>query len=115
MFFQLFFKTILLDVLRFPLWWYSHGALDVFRWAWRALQAHEAAIGVRIWIKNLFVPMYGQYDWQGRLISFLFRVLLSFVRVAWLLVWVGIIVALVTLYLAWPIGAVVGLVRVLIV
>lgn len=83
------------------------------RSAWRALAAREAAIGVRIWVKNLFVPMYGQYNWQGRIISFVFRVVLSLVRIVWLLVWVGIISALVLLYLVWPIAALVLFVRVL--
>ena len=30
-------------------------------------------MGVLLWLKNLFVPMFGQHDWQGRLVSFLIR------------------------------------------
>jgi len=26
-----------------------------------------------VWIKNIFTPMYGQTDWQGKLISFFMR------------------------------------------
>jgi len=26
-----------------------------------------------LWLKNLLVPMFGQYDWQGRLVSFFMR------------------------------------------
>jgi len=30
-------------------------------------------VGLRVWLKNLFAPMFGQTDWQGRLISFFMR------------------------------------------
>jgi len=37
------------------------------------LRRGNAALGVLLWLKNLFVPMFGQHDWQGRLVSFLIR------------------------------------------
>lgn len=40
----------------------------------RELQYRVRAYAFAVWIKNLFVPMYGQYDWTGRIISFFMRV-----------------------------------------
>ncbi|MBI4262681.1 hypothetical protein HY624_04105 [Candidatus Uhrbacteria bacterium] len=112
MFFQLFFKNIILDFLYFPVWWYTRGFVDVLRWAGNSVQARESAIGIRIWIANLFVPMYGQSDWQGRSISFVFRVLILLVRSFLFFLWVFIICALVLAYLVWPIGAAFGFITV---
>jgi len=39
-------------------------------------------MGLGVWIKNLFVPMFQQYDWQGRIISFfmrLFQIIFRFI------------------------------------
>ncbi len=34
---------------------------------------YRAYLGVGVWIKNIFVPMYGSYDFAGRFISFFVR------------------------------------------
>ncbi len=112
MFFQLIFRNIILDFLYFPLWWYTRGFVDVLRWAGKSVQARESAIGIRIWIANLFVPMYGQSDWQGRIISFIFRIGILLVRSFLFFLWVFMILALVLTYLSWPIGAFFGFSRV---
>ena len=75
------------DVLYWPLWWYSKGlykawifclnnALDLY---------HNLAVGV--WAKNLFVPMFGQYDWEGRIISFFVRLFQIVIRSIVLIIW----------------------------
>ncbi len=66
-------KEIVGDILYFPIWWYSVGLkkrLDGF--VDTARQANQE-FALSIWVKNLFVPMYGQSDWQGRLVSFFMR------------------------------------------
>jgi hypothetical protein len=62
------------SVLRFPMWWYSDGLLRLAKWVVRKLNYRWRAYSFVIWIRNLFVPMYGQYDWSGRLVSFIMRV-----------------------------------------
>jgi hypothetical protein len=62
------------SVLRFPMWWYSDGLLKLSRWIVRQIQYRLRAYSFVIWIQNLFVPMYGQYDWSGRLVSFVMRI-----------------------------------------
>jgi len=61
------------EILYFPLWWYTVGfwrfVLKVFNF-WRNQQA---SLGFWVWLKNIFVPMYGQTDFAGRSISFIIR------------------------------------------
>ena len=61
------------SVLWFPVWWYTIGLRKVALNSWRALQYRAVSYGLRIWIKNFFVPMYGQYDLPGRLVSVFMR------------------------------------------
>ncbi len=61
------------SVLRFPMWWYSDGLLLLAKWVVRQLNYRWRAYSFAIWIHNLFVPMYGQYDWSGRIVSVAMR------------------------------------------
>lgn len=108
MFLKLFFTTIILDFLRFPIWWYTEGIRSVGAWAAGSIRRRETAVGLWVWAKNIFVPMYGQRDWQGRLVSFLFRVVFLVVRLFLMLGWVIWILTLTLAYCLWPIGAIAG-------
>lgn len=70
-------KYLILDVfgsvVRFPFWWYAKGLRLVAVKALLALQYRIQKYGLSVWIKNFFVPMYGQRDISGRLISVLMR------------------------------------------
>lgn len=61
------------DVLTFPLWWYSRGLREFFFILARMVRRTNESLGVSLWLSNLFTPMYGQRDWQGRIISFFMR------------------------------------------
>jgi len=73
-FLKIIFIDTIKDVLYFPIWWYSQGLILTFRWMAGEIIATEKMIGVGIWIKNIFVPMFGQRDIQGRVVSFFMRV-----------------------------------------
>lgn len=62
--------------LYFPLWWYTAGALRTARYCGRTLRDQAASFGVAVWLKNLFTPMYGLRDIQGRIISFFMRLMI---------------------------------------
>ncbi|MBU1349143.1 hypothetical protein KJ781_03695 [Patescibacteria group bacterium] len=72
-------KLLIVDlfgsVAWFPVWWYTKGLERVFVWVRRSLQYRAASYAFRIWIKNMLVPMYGQYDWTGRLVSVFMRII----------------------------------------
>ncbi len=68
------FSETIGSVLRFPLWWYTDGLAKLGAWIVRELKYRWKAYAFAIWIQNMFVPMYGQYDWSGRLVSFIMRI-----------------------------------------
>lgn len=95
------------DTLRFPLWWYKDGLLlattTIYRWAF---DWHNR-LGVGIWIKNWFKPMYAQYDWQGRLISLFFRSLMIIWKSILFLLGLLVFLFIYLLYLVAPLVAII--------
>ena len=78
---------IFLEIAYFPIWWYSVGLVETGKKLWSFLLNQEKALGFSIWCKNIFVPMYGQYDWAGRLISFFIRLVQIVFRGLILIFW----------------------------
>lgn len=64
------FSQLFLDVVRFPMWWYTSGLLWVLRSIAVSLEDLIQALSLRILLKNLLTPMYGDYTKSGRIISF---------------------------------------------
>lgn len=55
-----------------------------------------------LWLKNIFVPMYGQTDWQGRIMSFFMRFVNVVGRGIGLAIYSVVIILLFFLWLAFP-------------
>ncbi|KKU13737.1 MAG: hypothetical protein UX17_C0010G0004 [Parcubacteria group bacterium GW2011_GWC2_45_7] len=96
-------RTVLLNVVAdffyFPIWWYAGGLKKQLTGILGSFLARQDALALDIWIKNIATPMYGQYDIQGRIISFIMRlaqiigrlfilIVWGVLLVAWLIVWV---------------------------
>lgn len=92
----------ILDVIYFPVWWYTRGFFKVLVWAKHFLGARLRGSGLVVWLKNIFTPMYGQRDWAGLLISFITRVLQIIYRSVLMVIWLAYTVALICLWLAAP-------------
>ncbi len=73
--FKLFTWDLVQDVFRFPIWWYTDGLVMMWNKTFGAVMRWQYRLGIGIWLKNWFKPMYAQYDWQGRILSFFFRTL----------------------------------------
>lgn len=95
--------TMVGDLVYFPVWWYSTGLGEAASFALRALRGYSRTLGLSVWVQNLFVPMYGQNDWQSRIISFFMRLVQIIGRVIILAVWSLMILSLLTLYVAAPV------------
>jgi len=89
------------SLLYFPVWWYTAGAFRVAAYGFRTLRNAGRGFGVSVWFKNLFRPMFGQYDFAGRIISFVMRLvmilyysvvllLLAVLMAALFLFWLGL-------------------------
>ncbi|MCR4278948.1 MAG: hypothetical protein NUV81_03550 [bacterium] len=92
------------SIVWFPAWWYTTGLRQLLQWVGRSLRYRVRAYGFSIWIKNFFVPMYGQYDISGRLISVLMRFVVLIGRSIALLVEAIIYLGAVFLWLVSPIA-----------
>lgn len=101
--FQRILLEALLDVLYFPLWWYTGGVNYAGGRLWQLLKNGNRTLAPGLWLKNILVPMYGQFDWQGRLISFFMRLAQIIGRGFALLVWAIVCAVLFLLWLAWPV------------
>lgn len=93
---KLLFIDLVGSVVWFPVWWYTIGLRKVVDAALRAIRYRVQSYALRIWIRNFFVPMYGQYDWTGRLVSILMR----------FMVLIGRCVALIVEALAYCVGVI---------
>jgi hypothetical protein len=87
------FIEIIMDIMYFPVWWYTRGAFLFTKKILNFLGNKQKSLALLVWIKNLHKPMYGQYDWQGMLISFFMRlvqiIFRSFVMIFWLIIAFG--------------------------
>lgn len=90
------------DVLYFPVWWYNEGLKKTAKFCLNQIRDMEKSLALRVWLANFFVPMYGQYDWQGRIISVFMRFIQIIYRILVIIFWSILIVLLFLIYLILP-------------
>ena len=112
--FQRIFIEAIFDVIYFPVWWYTGGAKHALVWCFGAFRSGNAVLAPGLWLKNIFVPMFGQYDIQGRIISFFMRLFQVIGRGIALVVWLAVCLALFGAWLVLPVLVVLGAVSSLI-
>jgi len=105
-----FFLDFFGSLLRWPVWWYSSGLVYVVKQLVLGIQGYAKSLAVGVWIKNLFVPMFGQNDWQSRLISFGMRVFQIIARSIFVMLWSVLMMIVFLIYIILPIFAVTGLI-----
>ncbi len=91
------------DVLYWPIWWYSKGLAKTGLFCLEKIKDQFEALALGVWLKNLFIPMFGQYDWEGRLISFFMRTIQIIARLIILFIWSILILAIFLIWLLLPI------------
>ena len=99
-------KDLVGSILYWPIWWYTKGFILAAKTLFNQIKEQERRIGLRSWLANLFKPMYGQYDWQGRLISFFMRLVVMIFRVFMLFLWAILIFILLIAWACLPIFAI---------
>lgn len=93
------------DLITWPLWWYTAGVRGVLDFLIRQVRIEAARLSLRVWLVNLFEPMFGQADWQGRAISVAVRMVVLVFRVIVLAVWVVGLSLLLVVWLLLPLAA----------
>lgn len=96
------------EIVYFPFWWYGVGFLETLKKLGRFWLGQEQALGFSVWLKNIFVPMYGQADLAGRLISFFIRFVQIIFRGLALLFWLIFVFIGVLLWLVAPLFLVIA-------
>lgn len=95
-------SEIIIGIIFFPFWWYSKGLFKVLIFVKNFIKNKEKSLALLIWIKNIFTPMYGQEDWQGRLISFAVRVIQIIARSAIMIFWLIFSLAVLLAWMIFP-------------
>lgn len=93
---------VIWDFLYFPIWWYSAGLLKILRGVGDFYKKQEASLNFLVWLKNIFVPMYGQYDFTGRLVSFFIRLIQVIYRGAVMLIVIVFGLIFIAFYITLP-------------
>ena len=109
--FQRLLFEALIDIVYFPLWWYTGGLLHALRWCIDFFKSGNETLAPGLWFANLLVPMYGQYDWEGRIISFFMRFAQVVGRSIALVVWLVVCTILFMAWLVFPALVSYGLIR----
>ena len=91
------------DLVYFPLWWYTAGAKKFLLHCANLWQSGNLQMAPGLWLKNIFVPMYGQYDWQSRLVSFFIRLFNVIFRFIGLLIWTFVVLCFFFVWLIFPV------------
>ncbi len=108
--FFIVFRETIVDFLFFPVWWYTKGVFRIGKTIGRAIARRQRSLALGLWIANLFKPMYGQEDWQGKIISFFFRLLILFWRTILFFIWLACMAVVFFLYLLLPALAIYGII-----
>lgn len=82
-----FVGDLLGGIVLFPVWWYTRGLATMADWTSHSFSTANRSLGWSLWAKNLFVPMYGETDWTGKLVSFGVRFAMIVVRGIGVLAW----------------------------
>lgn len=85
---------VVADVLYFPVWWYTKGLARLVRFCYERILQTASNLALGIWLRNMFTPMFGQYDWQGRLISFMVRIVMLIYKLVVFAIWILLILVL---------------------
>ncbi len=91
------------DILYWSIWWYTKGLIKAALFCWQEIKAQEQRLGLSIWLRNIFTPMFGQYDLEGRIISFFIRLFQVIARALILLIWTILVFILFFVWLVLPI------------
>ncbi len=95
--------NLLKDLVFFPIWWYSFGLYNLLIKMKKFLKNRQRALAFFVWMKNIFVPMYGRTDIGGRLISFFVRLFQIIFRGLLMVFWVLVSFSVLFIWLALPI------------
>ena len=103
------------DLIYFPVWWYTSGVKHAGKFCYNFFQEANMFLAPGLWLKNIFVPMFGQTDLQGRLMSIFMRIVNVIGRSIGLLIWLIITLIMFVIWWLFPVFVVYMLLQSLVV
>lgn len=100
--FQRLVVEFLFDIIYFPIWWYTGGIKHTLVYCYHLLQSGNNYLAPGLWLKNIFVPMFGQYDFGGRMVSLFMRSVNVIGRSFALFIWLLVVLFIFILWLVIP-------------
>lgn len=94
-----------------PLWWYSQGLNKFINILADWQLAEWRNLGLLVWLKNLFTPMFHDYTIIGRGLSFFMRLIIILIRSISLVIRFAVKIMLLIIWLALPVVIVFGFVN----
>ena len=91
------------DLVYFPIWWYTVGLKERFFVFLKQVKNVERRLALKIWLKNIFVPMYGFYDIWSRFISFVIRIIMLVYKTVAFFLWLAFYFLLLLIFIILPI------------
>jgi hypothetical protein len=88
-----------LNLLTFPIWWYTHGLALLWAWAKRRARYDLRATGLVLFSRHMAEPMFGDYTRSGRMIGLFLRFFLLLGKLIMLLFRVLFIVIVLLVYI----------------
>lgn len=103
-----FFSHVSLQIIALPLWWYTRGLNKIIQLLADWQIAEWRRLGLFVWLRNLFTPMFHDYTIIGRGLSFVLRLIIIVFRLIALVVKFAFKIALVALWIALPLVVLFG-------
>ena len=92
-----------LDIIMFPVWWYTSGLWKVLVVLYHSFDDARISLAPGLWMKHVFTPMFGQRDLEGRLMSIFMRIVNIIGRSLMLFIWIWILVFFACVWLVLPV------------
>ncbi len=101
--FYFFIITVFRQIITFPAWWYTQGLALLIIHLYRMQVIQLKNLAIFSWIRHLFTPMFHDYTFVGRILSFIFRIFIIGGKLVILIVSLGLRLVVVILYIFFPI------------
>jgi len=95
----IFLREWIFSPITMPIWWYTEGFKLFVKKSYQVFTYYRHTLGVSIWVRNIFVPMFGLYDWQSRIISVFMRIAQIIARSIALIIAFIIFIASIAVYI----------------
>lgn len=97
------FKELILDVIYFPVWWYTKGLSKAGVFFMNEVSDWANRLSLKILFRNMLKPMYGDYSRSGRIISFFMRIIVFGFKLILMVIWLSVLSVLFIFWIVLPI------------